>query len=218
VLGKPPLIAGASTTICTRFNSRAAPPLPESRRQSLPHPYSPLRVPTFFRISRNRVQASNPHLIRVLGWTFHGLVDPLCGTSWDKWNWDKLHRGYRACPGTRKGLQRGYMTCPMGQGEVSFDLSQSHLGQAVLVSLGQAQLVPICLSHWDRLCLSQWLVPVGQARYRHHPSKVSPWPSLHRALCQDTCFLSGVKKRDFTNQKSKISGRYDEFERLWKTL
>jgi len=29
---------------------------------------------------------------------FHGLVDPLCGTSWDKWNWDKLHCGYRACP------------------------------------------------------------------------------------------------------------------------
>jgi len=107
---------------------------------------------------------------------FHGLVDPLCGTSWDKWNWDKLHRGYGACPGTRKSLQRGYMTCPMGQGEVSFDLSQSQLGQAVLVPLGQAQLVPICLSHWDRLCLSQWLVPVGQDRYRHHPSKVSPWP------------------------------------------
>ena len=54
---------------------------------------------------------------------FHGLVDPLCGTSWDKWNWDKLHCGYRACPGTRKGLQRGYMTCPMGPGEVSFDIS-----------------------------------------------------------------------------------------------
>ena len=112
----------------------------------------------------------------------HGLVDPLCGTSWDKWNWDKLHRGYRACPGTRKGLQRGYMTCPMGQGEVSFDLCKSQLGQAVLVPLGQvvlvplgqAQLVPICLSHWDRLCLSHWLVPLGQARYRHHPSKVSP--------------------------------------------
>ena len=105
--------------------------------------------------------------------TFHVLVDPLCGTSWDKWNWYKLHRGYRACPGTRKGLQRGYMTCPMGQGEVYFDLSQSQLGQAVLVPLGQAQ-VPICLSHWDRLCLSQWLVPMGQARYKHHPSKVSP--------------------------------------------
>jgi len=36
--------------------------LPESRRQSLPHPYSPLRAPVFLRISRNRVQASNPHL------------------------------------------------------------------------------------------------------------------------------------------------------------
>jgi len=70
------------------------------------------------------------------------------------------------------------MTCPMGQGEVSFDLSQSQLGQAVLVPLGQTQFVPICLSHWDRLCLSQCLVPVGKARYRHHPSKVSPWPSL----------------------------------------
>jgi len=105
---------------------------------------------------------------------FHGRVDPLCGTSWDKWNWDNLHRGYRACHGTRKGLQCGYMTCPMEQGEVSFDLSQSQLGQAMLVPLGQAQLVPICLSHWDRLYLSQWLVPVGQARYRHHPSKVSP--------------------------------------------
>jgi len=45
----------------------------------------------------------------------HGLVDPLCGTSWDEWNWDKLHRGYRACPGTRKGLQRGDMTCPMAR-------------------------------------------------------------------------------------------------------
>ena len=31
--------------------------LPESGRQSLPHPYSPLRAPAFFRISRNRVQA-----------------------------------------------------------------------------------------------------------------------------------------------------------------
>ena len=34
---------------------------------------------------------------------------------------------------------------------------------------------------------------------------------IDRNLCQDTCFLSGVKKQDFTNQKSKISGRYDEF-------
>jgi len=50
----------------------------------------------------------------------------------------------------------------MGQGEVSFDLSQSQLGQTVLVPLGQAQLVPICLSYWDRLFLSQWLVPVDK--------------------------------------------------------
>ena len=35
---------------------------PESRLQSLPHPYSPLRANIFLRISRNRVQASNPHL------------------------------------------------------------------------------------------------------------------------------------------------------------
>jgi len=35
---------------------------PESRLQCLPHPYSPLRVNTFLRISRNRVQAINPHL------------------------------------------------------------------------------------------------------------------------------------------------------------
>jgi len=41
--------------------------LHESRRQSLPHPYSPLRAPTFFRISRNRVQANNPHLNQSFG-------------------------------------------------------------------------------------------------------------------------------------------------------
>jgi len=43
--------------------------LHESRRQSLPYPYSPLRAPAFFRISRNRVQANKIHIsIRVLGW------------------------------------------------------------------------------------------------------------------------------------------------------
>jgi len=41
--------------------------LPESGRQSLPHPYSPLRAPAFFRISRNRVQASNPHVNKSFG-------------------------------------------------------------------------------------------------------------------------------------------------------
>ena len=78
---------------------------------------------------------------------FHGLVDPLCGTSWDKWNWDKLHRGYRTCPGTRKGLQRGYMTCPMGQGE-EWD------------RFGTGSLPP-GLSHWDKHNLSQSACPTG---------------------------------------------------------
>jgi len=40
---------------------------PESRLQSLPHPYSPLRANTFLRISRNRVQASKPHLNKIFG-------------------------------------------------------------------------------------------------------------------------------------------------------
>ena len=66
---------------------------------------------------------------------FHGLLDPLCGTSWHTWNWDKLHRGYRACPGTRKGLQRGYMTCP-------WDKERSQRSN-LPVPLGQVALVPV---------------------------------------------------------------------------
>jgi len=42
--------------------------------------------------------------------------------------------------------------------------------------------------------------------------------SQHRALRQDTCFLSELKIQDFANQKRKISGRYDEFESLLETL
>jgi len=37
-------------------------------------------------------------------------------------------------------------------------------------------------------------------------------PHCDRNLCQDTCFLSGSYKQDFTNQKSKISGRYEAFK------
>ena len=94
------------------------------------HPTPPVSNYSF--VSANNMQLTNKptsHCTMTLSLSrpllSHGLVDPLCGTSWDKWNWDKLHRGYRACPGTRKGLQRGYMPCPMGQGEVSFDLSKS---------------------------------------------------------------------------------------------
>ena len=44
--------------------------------------------------------------------------------------------------------------------------------------------------------------------------ELSEWVcALDRNLCQDICFLSGSKKQDCTNQKNKISGRYDEFAR-----
>ena len=101
--------------------------------------------------SNEEINSHCTHAIRRL---FYGLVVPLCGTSWDKVDWDRFHRGHRACPATRTGLQRVYMTCP----QVSFDLSQSQWDRfgtgSVLVPLGQAQPVPMCLSHWDRLCLS----------------------------------------------------------------
>ena len=63
VLGKPPLIAGASTSICTRviFGLLRCARISTAIFESLPNPYSPLRAPAFFRISRNRVQANNPH-------------------------------------------------------------------------------------------------------------------------------------------------------------
>jgi len=114
----------------------------------------------------------------------HSLVDPLCGTSWDKWNWGKIHRGYRTCPGTRKGLQRGYMTRL-----VPWDKERSLLTFPSPCGTGLVQAA--CLSHWDkhnlsqsacfhwdRLYLSQLFVPVGQVGHSHHPSKVSPWASL----------------------------------------
>ena len=67
VFGKPPLITDASTTICTRFICRAAPLCTNLDGNLCPHPYSPLRAPAFFRISRNRVQAKNPHLNKSFG-------------------------------------------------------------------------------------------------------------------------------------------------------
>jgi len=142
--------------------------------------------------------------------TFHGLVHPLCGTSWHKWNRYKLHGGielvpwhkerppswvYDLCHGTRRGLlwpllvpmgQVWYSqpACPTGTNTTCTNMLVP-LKQVVLVPLGQAQPVPICLSHWDRLCLSQLLVPVGQVWYRHHPSKVSPWPILGSFLIKN---------------------------------
>ena len=62
MLGKPPLTAGTSTTICTRFNSRDAPLCPNFYGNLCPTRAAALQPkppPAFFRISRNRVQANN---------------------------------------------------------------------------------------------------------------------------------------------------------------
>jgi len=108
----------------------------------------------------------------------HGLVDPLFGTSWHKWNRYKLHRGidlvpchkewppswvYDLCHGTRRGLFWPVLD-PMEQ--VWFN--------QVVVPVGQVQPVPICLSHWDRL----YLFP----RHKHN-------------LCQSACAI-GTKSND----------------------
>jgi len=61
------LIAGASTTNLYQIHFSGCSALPESRRHSLSHPYSPLRATAFFRISRNWVQANNPHLNKSFG-------------------------------------------------------------------------------------------------------------------------------------------------------
>jgi len=118
----------------------------------------------------------------------HCRAVTLCGTKWDKLDSDRFHHGHRACPATRKDLQRGYMTCPWDKERSLLTFpspSGTGLRQAQPVPLTQAQPVPICLSHWDRLCLSQWLVPVGQVWYRHHPSKAGPWPSLGSFLIKN---------------------------------
>ena len=53
VLGKPPLIADTSTTICTRPNSRAAPLCPNLDGNLCPTLTAHLEPLPFFRISRN---------------------------------------------------------------------------------------------------------------------------------------------------------------------
>jgi len=83
VLGNPPLIAGASTTICTRFNSRAAPLCPNLdgnlcptlTAHSEPLPFSELAETG----SRQVIHIS----IRVLGWNSWRLRDScILYTSW----------------------------------------------------------------------------------------------------------------------------------------
>jgi len=83
---------------------------------------------------------------------FHGLVVSLCGTGCDKLDWDRFHRGHRACPATRTGLQRGYMTCPWDR-----DMSLLTFPSPSGTGLVQAA----CLSHWDKHNLSQSVCPTG---------------------------------------------------------
>jgi len=94
------------------------------------------------------VKKSYWHACRI----FHGLADPLCGTSWDKWNWDKLHRGYRACPGQGKASSVGIWLVPWDKERSLFTFT----------SPSRTGLVQIaCLSHWDKHNLSQSACPTG---------------------------------------------------------
>jgi len=76
----------------------------------------------------------------------HGLVVPLCRSGWDRLDWDRFHRGYRACPATGTGLQRGYMTCPWDRNRpgLFWPFPGTGLVQAA------------CLYHWDKHNLSHW--------------------------------------------------------------
>jgi len=68
VFGKPSLIFDASTTICTRPNSRGAPLFPNLNCNFCPTLTAHSELTPFSELAESRVQASNPYLIRVLGW------------------------------------------------------------------------------------------------------------------------------------------------------
>jgi len=79
VFHNPPLIDEASTIICTRPNFRAAPLFPNLDCNICPT--FTLRANTFLRISRNRVQASNPHL---KFWDENGIFWNKINSTWNK--------------------------------------------------------------------------------------------------------------------------------------
>ena len=66
VLGKPPLIADTSSTICTRFNSRTAPLCPNLDCNLCPTLTAHSEPLPFSELAETRVQASYPYLRRVL--------------------------------------------------------------------------------------------------------------------------------------------------------
>ena len=68
VFRKPSLIADASTTICTRPNSRAAPLCPNLDGNLCPTLTAHWEPLYFWELAETRVQASNPYLTWVLGW------------------------------------------------------------------------------------------------------------------------------------------------------
>ena len=133
-------------------------------------------------------------------WPIHGLVDPLCGTSWHKWNRYKLHRGielvpwhrerppswvYDLCHGTRRGLfwplldpmeQVWYSqrACASGTNTTCSNMLVP-LGQVVLVPPAQAQPVPICLCHRDKV--GQWPI-LGSFLIKNQrgPNRISEIP------------------------------------------
>jgi len=110
-------------------------------------------------------------------WSFHGLVVPLCGTGWDRLDWDRFHRGYRACPATGTGLQGGmwpvhgtgtglFWPFPVPVGQVWYKQRTCPTETSTTCSN-----LPVPLGQVVR-------VPVGHVWYSYHPSKVGTWSSL----------------------------------------
>jgi len=92
VFEKPSLIFDASTTICTRPNSRAAPLFPNLSCNLCPTLTAHSEVMPFSELAETRVQAINPYLIRVLGWTW----PPALGSKYNPWEY--IHLGCVALP------------------------------------------------------------------------------------------------------------------------
>ena len=83
-------------------------------------------------------------------WTFSRPCSR--GTGSDRFDWDRFHRGYRACPATGTSLQRGLMTCPWDR-DRSLLTFPCHSGTGLVRAA--------CLSHWDKHNLSQSTCPTG---------------------------------------------------------
>jgi len=92
VFENPSLIFDASTTICTRPNSRAAPLFPNLNCNLCPTLTAHSEVTPFSEFAETRVQAINPYLIRVLGWMC-SAVPHVCAMAWRTRMCDVTHSG-----------------------------------------------------------------------------------------------------------------------------